>query len=405
MARLVVSFALCSLAVVCSAEWTPVDGINDLDIVEQALHKVAEAKLSPEQKKVAGRAVVDVEKVVAEIKTDKNLTKPQKMQKVKGAIQVLQNLQSQWELSAVEESLMKIVELPHLSAQQRAAAKKIVADVEATVKEAEAGHLQGEAKKQRVQFAIQELQGLEHEWLNITTVSKVQALENELTAKKALLKKEEAELKLASLEKELAEKKLVLKKLNAEKAQVEAEEKQRKEDAAQQEMVSRLLATAKALAASKKHNSSTHEAAISKVATPKPAFSKNATLRLPASINAILSDLKTRENKVADSLARMDAEEKKREAKLTESIEAAEKAPADGKTDATEKGQKMLKRLLKQEHRKYLKARAVRESQHQELKEGIRGVEKGDVVALSHLMEKMQQESKSMQAKSKNFLY
>lgn len=382
------------------ASWKPIDGLVDLNAVEKALHKVENATLNPEQRKVAARVVGDVDRVVAQLSSNTKLSKVEKAKKAKVAIEELQGLQSQWELAAVEGALAKITYLPQLSAGQRTAARKVVANVEATVKEVEAGKLVGAARNKRVALAIQELQSLEREWTNVTTVARVDALQKELAAKKALLKKDEMELKLAGLEKELAEKNLMLKKLTAEKDQARDAEKQRKEDAAQEAMVARLLATAKALA-SKAKNKTQQEHTHQKSQDTAKAAGPTAD----ASLAALASELQARERNMSSSIARMDAEEKAREAEMAGSIEAGAKAPVQGKTDATKKGQKMLERLLKQERRSYLKARAVKESQRKELEDGIRSIQQRDTAGLAKLMQRMQTEQKSLQSKAKNFLY
>jgi len=375
------------------AVWKPADAVVDLNIVEQALHKVEVAKLTPEQKKMSTRVVSDVEHVVLQLNTDKKLTKAQKMVKAKAAIEELKGLQAQWELAEVEGSLKKITELSHLSTEQRAAAKKVVADVDATVEEVEAGKLTGEARNKQVKLAIKELQDLQHEWLKSATASKVQALQHEIDAKKALLKKDQMELKMVNLEKELAEKKLLLKKLVAEKDQAQDLEKQHKEDNAQEAMVSKLLGMAKALAASRKP----HESA------PKQAGQKKTgDFAADPTLSALVVQLQAQERNVSASIDRLDAEQKTREAMLAKSVQHPAK---DVATDAMKKAEKMMTRLLKEEHRKYLKARAVKEAQRQELIDGIHSIQKGDATALGHLMVKMEKESKSLQAKTKGFLY
>lgn len=351
------------------------------------------APLSAEQKKASKHVVDDVEKIVLQLHTDKAMTKAQRMGKAKAAIDELQGLQSQWELAAVESSLKQVTELPHLSPEQRAAAKKVVAEVDATVEEVTAGKLSGAARNKKVSFAIKELQDLQKDWLNTTTASRVEVLENELAAKKALLKRSEVELKMATMEKELATKKMLLKKLLAQKGQAQELEKQRKEDNAQQAMVAKLLGAAKALAASKKPHA---------VASQKKV---NLTAAVPG-LSALVAQLQGQEQKVAAAIEHMDAEEKVREATLSASAKAGEAAPVkNATTDAMRKGEKMLKRLMKEEHRNYLKARALKESQRQELVDGIQGIQKGDTTALANVMVKMEAESKSMQAKTKGFLY
>jgi len=399
MVRFSAILALGCFATGSLAEWKPADAVNDLDAVELALHKVETAQFSAGQKKSATHAVAEVEKIVEQIKTDKKMTKSQKKEKVKAAIQELQNLQSQWELNSVEGALKNIVGLPNLSPKQRAAATTVVTDVDSIVEQVTAGKLTGDARNKKVALAIQELQGLQRDWLNTTTAARVEELKAELAAKQALLKKDDAELKLAKLSKELAEKKMLLKKLVAQKNAAESSVKERKEDSAEQAMVAKLLATAKSLAARKpqKETKSTSKAVAGSAKVSTPAD-------VPA-VAAILSDLEGREHNLSASIARMDAEENKREADMNKAIEAGQNAPTSGKTDATVRSQKMMKMLLKQEHRKYLKARGVREAQRQELDDGVQSIKKGDVAALSNLMAKMQGESKSMQSKTKNFLY
>merc|ERR1719346_65464 len=131
------------------------------------------------------KAVSDVEATVTQLKSDTKLSKAQRMQKVRSAIQELQGLQSQWQLSAAETALEKLEKLPHLSAKQRDAAKKVVADVEATVVAIESGKLTSAAQHEKVGATIKELTHLQSDWLNTTAAS----YERELDAKKQMLKK------------------------------------------------------------------------------------------------------------------------------------------------------------------------------------------------------------------------
>merc|ERR1712039_366091 len=107
----------------------------------------------------------------------------------------------------------------------------------------------------KVAWAIEKLHGLE------TTVSKATGsnwteLERKIAQKKALLAKDEKELKLARLEKELLEKKMQLQKLVAAKKAAESQEKQQQESAAEQQQVAKLLAAAKSLATARNTASS-----------------------------------------------------------------------------------------------------------------------------------------------------
>lgn len=119
-----------------------------------------------------------------------------------------------------------------------------------------------------------------------------------------------------------------------------------------------------------------------------------------------MAQLQAQEQKAAAAIKHMDAEEKVREATLSRSARAGEEAPMKNATsDAMQKGEIMLKQLVKEEHRKFLKARALKEAQRQELADGVQSIQKGDTTALAHLMVKMEKESKSLQAKTKGFLY
>merc|ERR1719277_480391 len=237
------------------------------------------------------KAVSDVEATVTQLKGNTNMTKAQRMQSVQNAIQELQGLQSQWQLSAAVTAMEKLENLPHLSAKQREAAKKIVGDVEGTVSAIESGKLTGAAQHEKVGAAIKELTDLQRDWLNATTTSRVEELEREMAAKKMMLKKTEMELKLTKMQKELAEKKLLLKKLTAQKDQAADLEKARKEDAADQAMVAKLLATAKALAGKK---------AAEKQGQAAPAKAVDAkVVDKQSPLAGILVDLKARAKKVS----------------------------------------------------------------------------------------------------------
>jgi len=404
MARMVKVLTAFGLTLACSATYSPADGLKELNVVEQALHQMETAKMSPDQKKLSMKAVSNVEATVAALKSDTKMTKEQRMAKVKDAIQELQGVQSQWELCAAEAAMEKVEKLPSLSQKQREAVKKVVVDVESTVSAIEAGKLTGAAQHEKVGAAIKELTSLQRDWLNATTVSRVEELEHEMASKKAQLKKAEVELKLMKLQKELAEKKLLLKKLTAQKDQAASLEKDRKEDAAEQAMVAKLLATAKALAG-RKAAEKKEAAASSAKAAPAADAKKALPVGANSPIAGILTDLKARAQKLSDGIARMDAEEKKKEAQIEETIKAAAAGPAAGQTAATKKGQAMLKMLEKQAHRKYLKARAAKEGERKELEEGVHSVETGDVAALTKLLGKMQRETKSAEAHAKSFLY
>mmetsp|Transcript_11916 Transcript_11916/g.33992 ORF Transcript_11916/g.33992 Transcript_11916/m.33992 type:complete len:414 (-) Transcript_11916:75-1316(-) len=384
---------------------------KQIDAVHQTLEKLEHMHMTAEQKRFTDRTVTDVEGMLGELEKDTKLTKAQRQSKVKAAIDKMQGLQSQWELSSVEAALHKVLATPGASPKLLAEAKKVVGDVDAVVEDLEAGKLQDPAARQaKVGAAIQALTGLEQEWAKAAGAGgKLQQLEQQLAEKKALLAKTEKEMKLVKLEKELAEKKQMLERLVANKHAQEAQQKQREEDDAQQQMVAQLVAAARsAAAASPKAPAAPIKAAPATAeAKPKaqtvadaPAKASKTTPKEQA-IAAILENMKVQAKNVSDSIAAMDANEKKRQAELQHNFQA----PTTGKKDAIAKGQAMLKLLAKKEHRNYEKARALRESELKDLNEGMRSVEKGDVQALTKLMGKMQKESKNLQAKSKNFLY
>mmetsp|Transcript_11914 Transcript_11914/g.33985 ORF Transcript_11914/g.33985 Transcript_11914/m.33985 type:complete len:406 (-) Transcript_11914:75-1292(-) len=376
---------------------------KQIDAVHQTLEKLEHMHMTAEQKRFTDRTVTDVEGMLGELEKDTKLTKAQRQSKVKAAIDKMQGLQSQWELSSVEAALHKVLATPGASPKLLAEAKKVVGDVDAVVEDLEAGKLQDPAARQaKVGAAIQALTGLEQEWAKAAGAGgKLQQLEQQLAEKKALLAKTEKEMKLVKLEKELAEKKQMLERLVANKHAQEAQQKQREEDAAQEQMVQQLVAAAKSVATASPKDAP--KAAPETKAAPKAEAPAKAAqgAPVPPAIAAILANMQAQAKKVLDSIAALDADEKKRQAELEQNVHA----PTTGKKDAIERGQAMLKMIAKREHRNYEKARALRESELKDLNEGMRSVEKGDVQALTKLMGKMQKESKNLQAKSKNFLY
>jgi len=301
-------------------------------------------------------------------------------------------------LDAIEEALSKMVSNPHLSAAQLKSAKAVSASVEKIVAELESSQgkaLSKEARAAKVSFAIKALEGLQDEWQKAETkaVSEKKAdLMKQLAQKEAELAKEQKMLKVINLEKQLAEKKLALEKLvemkNSQK-QAAAQQEAEKEAAAQQEMVANVLSVAKSLQASKGKGSSTSQAAA-KVVDGKPALLKT-----------VLMHLQGRMKNVTDSIAKIDALEKKREAEIKDTL----KAPTMGKDDAIGKGQSLLHMLMKKEHRQFEKSRASLRMEYKDLSESIASIKKGDIAGLTKVMTHMQQEMKSLQAKSHKFLY
>merc|ERR1719440_1208887 len=120
-------------------------------------------------------------------------------------------------------------------------------------------------------------------------------------------------------------------------------------------------------------------------------------------LKPVMSYLEKRKKTVSDSLAKIDADEKKREAEIN-ALTSTKLPVKDGK-DPLGKSQGMLNMLAKQHHRAYLKARAPLQSELKELSEAVDGIKKGDVAGISKVMGHMQNEMKTLQSKSQKFLY
>jgi len=306
-------------------------------------------------------------------------------------------------LDAVEEALRKMTSLPHLSAAQLSSAKKVTDDVHRIVSEIESNKsLSEKAKGEKVGNAIKELEGLQTEWDQAVAMAakkakaadeKYFALKNELDKKEELLAKDEKMLTITSLEKELDEKKLKLAQ-----AQAQAREQANKEDARQQDvMVAKLVNMAKAMSATKTQPKA---AAATRGAAKKDSALKSGVLK------PILANLQERAQNITAFLKKMDVTEQKHEAELNALVEKKAASLTKGKGSAeAAKTRSMLKSVVKQETRKYKKARASKQSELNELKEAIKSIEKGDVKALQNTMLKMQRDVKAMQSNSKSFLY
>jgi len=401
-------------------QWEAVaNGIPELEAVEKSLQKVSTAKLGPKLQAAAQRAVKDVEQVAADLQNNRKLTKEQKKAKVKGAIREMEGLQSQWQLASVEASLKEVVSNPRLAPKQLASAKKVVADIDAALDEVEAGKLDAEGRKKKVAFAIQKLQGLQQELTHGAGTSKEAELERKIAEKKALLKKAEGELKITDLEKKLLEKKVQLQNLVAAKSAAEGEEKQRKEGEAEHEQVSKLIAAAKSLAAVRKampaeenataqsvpSAGSTEQSTAAKTDAPKHSGPGNAAQKMASStdMKAILAQLQVKVKTQTAGLAKFDSDFQQRMAELKRAILASKKA--NYKKGRMLGSSDMLESALNRQSRMHLKARAFRVAEINDLRNGIQSIEKGDVVALSSLLGKMQKESKSMQAQGQDFLH
>jgi hypothetical protein len=298
-------------------------------------------------------------------------------------------------LDSIETALSQIVNNPHLPAAQLKDAKAVATSVEATVAELESpkGKLLGkDARAAKVMSAIKLLQTLQDKWQKVTAESVSEhraALMKQLKDKQAELAKEEKMLKVINLEKKLAEKKLALENLIEAKNAQAQQQAAAKDIAARQDMVASVLSLAKSLQAAQGKNTSMAHAAA-KVVDGKAAMLKT-----------VLTHLEGRMQNLTAAIAKIDAAEKRGEAKVKDML----KAPVTGKDDAIGKGQAMLKMLLKKEHRQFEKARAPLKSEFKELSEAVASIKKGDTQGLTKVMTHMQSEMKKVQARGGKFLY
>jgi len=305
-------------------------------------------------------------------------------------------------LDAVENALKAIVSNPHLPAAQLAAAKKCVADVESTVEFLESAKGKALSKKEKgakVMAAIKELQDLQTSWQSVSmhmVADKKTELMKQLKAKEAEMAKDMKMMKVLNLEKALAEKKLALQKLIDMKNAKAVKQEDAKEIAAREEMVANVLKMAKDLQSSKGANSSmTH--AVKNVADGKP--------KLLATVNTYLQG---RMATLTANMAKLDAAQKKNEDMIRAAMAGKSAVMQKGNKDddaELKKSTAMLNMLIKKEQRNYKKVRAPLQSEYTELADAVKSIKKGDVSGLSKVMAHMQGEMKSLQAKSKKFLY
>jgi len=120
-------------------------------------------------------------------------------------------------------------------------------------------------------------------------------------------------------------------------------------------------------------------------------------------LDKVKTYLNGRMHNVTESLAKLDTAEKKREAELKETLD--KRAPVKDGKDAIAKGRSLLNILMKKEHRNFEKTRATLKNELKELTEAEKAIEKGDASGLEKVMGRMQNEMKSLQAKSHKFLY
>jgi len=292
---------------------------------------------------------------------------------------------------AIEKALTKVVATgSRMSLEQSKKAKNVADDVRKAIAVVESkSNLTKAQKKATMGSAVKELMDLEVDFKkeNEAMLSgklgneKLDKLRAELAEKKHELVQDEAQIKLATLQKELLEKKMQLQKLIEKKQQSEASKSAQAVDAkAEAALVDKLMNLSGSLA----------------------QVSGNKS-ELSAPLKAALTEVQARDKKEAASLASMDASNKKMMATLDAQVKAT--LPLMGKDDILGKGQSMIRRLKKQEHRQYLKARAHKVSQLSELKSIEKSIEQHDAKSLDKTLVRMRSETKAMTAQSGDFLH
>merc|ERR1719146_10391 len=124
---------------------------------------------------------------------------------------------------------------------------------------------------------------------------------------------------------------------------------------------------------------------------------------LPAPLKAALAEVKAFSKKESDELTKMEKDNKATMAALDAEIKKS--IPTKGKDDALSKGQQMMHRLKKEEHRAFMKAQVQKKAQLTELKAIEQSIEQHDAKKLKDTLLKMQHEAKAAAAKSGDFLH
>lgn len=276
-------------------------------------------------------------------------------------------------LDGVIGAVEKIVHLPHLSAAQLEEAKKIAVDIKVDVEAVESGKLTKEQAHEKVGEGMKELAAfaakLQKSGASGLSERKA-ALEKQLHEKQAALEKLEKQMKLLKLQKMLAEKKLALQNLLASKA------------------------------AGQDRSAAEEAKATAAVVTQLHALKD---LKGADAVKALKS-VQQQEKAIGERIARLDAGQKKSEAMMTAAVQGELKAGGSSE-DALEKGKKMIQGLKKREKRQFLKMRAGQQMQLEGLKEVEASLKGHDGAALQKSLQKLDQLSKSTQAKSGKFLY
>jgi len=296
----------------------------------------------------------------------------------------------------LEAALVKITSL-HMSPELSKKAHGVADDVRnaITAMESNATNLTKAQRNEKIGAAVQELMGLQGDLKAVAQKKEAQLansteeqkherltkLESELAEKKKELLKDESMIKLYTLQKELAEKKLQLEKLIEKKNQSKSGKAATAEDAKEESaLVGKLMKLTGSLAN----------------VTDKKA-------ELPAPLKAALAEVKARSKKESDELTKMETGNKKMMAELDSQLKKS--LPTAGKDDALAKGQSMIKRLKKEEHRVFMKAKVQKQAQLSELKAIESSIEQHDAKKLTAGLLKMQHEAKEAAAQSGDFLH
>merc|ERR1719191_2441616 len=124
---------------------------------------------------------------------------------------------------------------------------------------------------------------------------------------------------------------------------------------------------------------------------------------LPAPLKAALTEVKAFEKKESDELTNVEKSNKRMMATLDAQLKMS--VPTKGKDDALAKGQQMMRRLKKEEHRKFMNDQVQKKAQLTELKTVEQSIEQHDAKKLTTVLQKMQHEAKMAAAKSGDFLH
>jgi len=196
-------------------------------------------------------------------------------------------------------------------------------------------------------------------------------LQQRLAEKEAALAKLQKQMEVLKLKKELVEKKLMLQKLLAAKqGNTEQGEEDGKAMVKLTEQLQRAAGNIKGAEAAK-----------------------------------ALQAVQQREEAVKAHLARLAADQTKSEEMMKAAVEGKLMNGGSQKEDALQKGRQMIKELEKREKRKFAKVRAGQQLELEGLKEAEAGLKSHDAAALKKSLQKLEQESKALQAKSGKFLY